>query len=198
MLTSSVPAAPTMAMLMSPMNAPTDTSSGSAPLETTVPGNTDAPVLMQSMLLRSAAAPSNETAVEPTQAPSSDDPVISPAGVAVNKVTAGPDEPTNTVTEAGASTEMPFISVKQVTMTETAVPAENEAVEMLEVVTVITPEMKATDNAKTLSEALIGTAAMVNHGAEFIADEAMASMNQAVSDGKAGNKYFIRLVDRQI
>ncbi len=41
----------------------------------------------------------------------------------------------------------------------------------------------ANKNSKTLSEAMLGAAAVVNQGAEFIADEGMASINQAVASG---------------
>ena len=48
----------------------------------------------------------------------------------------------------------------------------------------IEPEIKPTDNSKTLSESLLGTIAFLNQGAEFIADEGLAAMVSAAKVGE--------------
>ncbi|MBR7070544.1 MAG: autotransporter outer membrane beta-barrel domain-containing protein, partial [Oxalobacter sp.] len=47
----------------------------------------------------------------------------------------------------------------------------------------IAGQQKATENSKTLSEALLGTVALVNQGTEFIADQGMAAIDEASANG---------------
>ena len=48
---------------------------------------------------------------------------------------------------------------------------------------VVAGQQTATENSKTLSEALLGTIALVNQGTEFIADQGMAAIDEAAKSG---------------
>lgn len=71
----------------------------------------------------------------------------------------------------------------EVTWNEPIVEPEDPAPEEPEPEKPVEPEIKPSDNSKTLSESLLGTIAFLNQGAEFLADEGMAAI---VSGAKLG------------